>query len=126
MRLSSCCSAGLAVEHGSTLPNAATVSAGLHPTLILPSRRPPACCDGPAGPFLADTIVRPCPMTSQRADAAARRALILDAADAVFGQHGVTAPLDLVVQAREGSPRSLPWIPPLSHSNIFDALGRKS
>ncbi len=36
-------------------------------------------------------------MTSQRADAAARRALILDAADAVFGQHGVTAPLDLVV-----------------------------
>ncbi|WP_312237450.1 TetR/AcrR family transcriptional regulator [Stenotrophomonas sp.] len=37
-------------------------------------------------------------MTSQRADAAARRALILDAADAVFGQHGVTAPLDLVVE----------------------------
>ena len=37
-------------------------------------------------------------MQSQRADAAARRALILDAADAVFGQHGVTAPLDLVVE----------------------------
>ncbi|MGH8044235.1 MAG: TetR/AcrR family transcriptional regulator, partial [Stenotrophomonas sp.] len=37
-------------------------------------------------------------MPSQRADAAARRALILDAADAVFGQHGVTAPLDLVVE----------------------------
>jgi AcrR family transcriptional regulator len=37
-------------------------------------------------------------MTSQRADAAARRAQILDAADAVFGQHGVTAPLDLVVE----------------------------
>lgn len=36
-------------------------------------------------------------MPTQRADAAARRALILDAADAVFGQHGVTAPLDLVV-----------------------------
>jgi len=36
-------------------------------------------------------------MTAQRADAAARRALILDAADHVFGQHGVTAPLDLVV-----------------------------
>lgn len=34
-------------------------------------------------------------MQSQRADAAARRALILDAADSVFGQHGVTAPLDL-------------------------------
>ncbi|PSD33003.1 TetR/AcrR family transcriptional regulator [Stenotrophomonas maltophilia] len=37
-------------------------------------------------------------MTAQRADAAARRALILDAADHVFGQHGVTAPLDLVVE----------------------------
>lgn len=37
-------------------------------------------------------------MQSQRADAAARRALILDAADHVFGQHGVTAPLDLVVE----------------------------
>ncbi|MFG3447431.1 TetR/AcrR family transcriptional regulator [Stenotrophomonas sp. NPDC047960] len=37
-------------------------------------------------------------MQSQRADAAARRALILDAADSVFGQHGVTAPLDLVVE----------------------------
>ncbi len=37
-------------------------------------------------------------MTTQRADAAARRALILDAADAVFGQHGVTAPLDMVVE----------------------------
>jgi len=37
-------------------------------------------------------------MTTQRADAAARRALILDAADHVFGQHGVTAPLDLVVE----------------------------
>jgi len=37
-------------------------------------------------------------MTSLRADAAARRALILDAADHVFGEHGVTAPLDLVVE----------------------------
>ena len=37
-------------------------------------------------------------MTTQRADAAARRALILDAADAVFGQHGVNAPLDMVVE----------------------------
>ncbi|WMJ68446.1 TetR/AcrR family transcriptional regulator [Stenotrophomonas sp. 24(2023)] len=37
-------------------------------------------------------------MSPQRADAAARRALILDAADHVFGQHGVTAPLDLVVE----------------------------
>lgn len=36
-------------------------------------------------------------MTSLRSDAAARRALILDAADHVFGNHGVTAPLDLVV-----------------------------
>jgi len=37
-------------------------------------------------------------MPTQRADAAARRAQILDAADAVFGQHGVNAPLDLVVE----------------------------
>lgn len=37
-------------------------------------------------------------MNSLRADAAARRASILDAADHVFGQHGVTAPLDLVVE----------------------------
>lgn len=37
-------------------------------------------------------------MPTLRADAAARRAQILDAADAVFGQHGVTAPLDLVVE----------------------------
>jgi len=37
-------------------------------------------------------------MPHLRADAAARRALILDAADHVFGQHGVTAPLDLVVE----------------------------
>ena len=36
-------------------------------------------------------------MPTLRADAAARRALILDAADHVFGNHGVTAPLDLVV-----------------------------
>ncbi|MCW4453376.1 TetR/AcrR family transcriptional regulator [Flavobacterium sp. MXW15] len=37
-------------------------------------------------------------MTSIRSDAAIRRAQILDAADAVFGEHGVTAPLDLVVE----------------------------
>jgi len=37
-------------------------------------------------------------MTSIRSDAAARRALLLDAADAVFGEHGITAPLDLVVE----------------------------
>jgi len=37
-------------------------------------------------------------MPTLRADAAARRALILDAADHVFGNHGVTAPLDLVVE----------------------------
>ncbi|MET0129435.1 MAG: TetR/AcrR family transcriptional regulator [Stenotrophomonas chelatiphaga] len=37
-------------------------------------------------------------MPSLRADAAARRALILDAADHVFGNHGVTAPPDLVVE----------------------------
>ncbi len=37
-------------------------------------------------------------MTSIRSDAAARRAQLLDAADAVFGEHGITAPLDLVVE----------------------------
>ncbi len=37
-------------------------------------------------------------MTSIRSDAAARRALLLDAADAVFGEHGITAPLELVVE----------------------------
>lgn len=37
-------------------------------------------------------------MTSLRSDAAARRAQILDAADVVFGEHGITAPLDLVVE----------------------------
>lgn len=37
-------------------------------------------------------------MISTRSDAAARRALLLDAADAVFGEHGITAPLDLVVE----------------------------
>ena len=37
-------------------------------------------------------------MSSLRADAAARRALILDAADHVFGSHGVNAPLELIVE----------------------------
>ncbi|RJG08467.1 TetR/AcrR family transcriptional regulator, partial [Massilia cavernae] len=37
-------------------------------------------------------------MTKLRSDAAIRRDLILDAADAVFSEHGVTAPLDLVVE----------------------------
>jgi len=37
-------------------------------------------------------------MSSQRSDAAARRAVLLDAADAVFTEHGITAPLDLVVE----------------------------
>ncbi|KRB89952.1 TetR/AcrR family transcriptional regulator [Noviherbaspirillum sp. Root189] len=37
-------------------------------------------------------------MTKLRSDAAVRRDLILDAADAVFSEHGVTAPLDLVVE----------------------------
>ena len=36
-------------------------------------------------------------MTILRSDAALRRDQILDAADAVFASHGVTAPLDLVV-----------------------------
>jgi hypothetical protein len=35
-------------------------------------------------------------MMKQRSDAAQRRGLILDAADEVFSEHGVTAPLDLV------------------------------
>lgn len=37
-------------------------------------------------------------MTSIHTDAAARRALLLDAADAVFGEHGINAPLELVVE----------------------------
>ncbi|MGH8072706.1 MAG: TetR/AcrR family transcriptional regulator [Lysobacter sp.] len=37
-------------------------------------------------------------MNTLRCDAAARRELILDAADAVFSEQGVTAPLDLVVE----------------------------
>lgn len=36
-------------------------------------------------------------MTSLRSDAALRRDQILDAADAVFSEYGITAPLDLVV-----------------------------
>lgn len=36
-------------------------------------------------------------MTTLRADAALRRDQILDAADAVFAERGITAPLDLVV-----------------------------
>ena len=44
-------------------------------------------------------------MTSLRSDAVARRALLLDAADAVFGEHGITAPLDLVVE-RDGVGRA--------------------
>lgn len=37
-------------------------------------------------------------MTSQRSDAAARRASLLDAADAVFTAHGITAPLELIIE----------------------------
>jgi AcrR family transcriptional regulator len=37
-------------------------------------------------------------MLKLRSDAALRRDLILNAADAVFAEHGVTAPLDLVVE----------------------------
>ncbi|MFL6671910.1 MAG: TetR/AcrR family transcriptional regulator [Massilia sp.] len=37
-------------------------------------------------------------MAKLRSDAAVRRDLILNAADAVFSEHGVTAPLDLVVE----------------------------
>lgn len=33
-----------------------------------------------------------------RADARSRRAALLDAADSVFSEHGITAPLDLVVE----------------------------
>jgi AcrR family transcriptional regulator len=44
-------------------------------------------------------------MMKQRSDAALRRDLLLDAADAVFSEHGVTAPLDLVV-ARAGVGRA--------------------
>lgn len=37
-------------------------------------------------------------MGKHRSDAAVRRLLILDAADAIFSEYGVTAPLDLVVE----------------------------
>jgi AcrR family transcriptional regulator len=37
-------------------------------------------------------------MTSRRPSADVRRAQLLDVADAVFAEHGVTAPLDLVVE----------------------------
>ncbi len=37
-----------------------------------------------------------CP--TKRPDAATRRAQLLDAADTVFTQHGVNAPLELVVE----------------------------
>jgi AcrR family transcriptional regulator len=37
-------------------------------------------------------------MMKQRSDAALRRDLLLNSADAVFSEHGVTAPLDLVVE----------------------------
>lgn len=37
-------------------------------------------------------------MKSPRSDAAERRERLLDSADIVFSQHGITAPLDLVVQ----------------------------
>lgn len=39
-----------------------------------------------------------CKMQKLRSDAAQRRDQLLDAADAVFSEHGVTAPLDLVVE----------------------------
>lgn len=44
-------------------------------------------------------------MTSLRSDAATRRGQLLDAADAVFEQHGITAPLELVI-ARAGVGRA--------------------
>lgn len=37
-------------------------------------------------------------MNSKRPSSAERRAQLLDAADAVFAEHGVTAPLDLIVE----------------------------
>ena len=38
------------------------------------------------------------PMSSPRPSSAERRAQLLDAADAIFAEHGVTAPLDLIVE----------------------------
>lgn len=55
-------------------------------------------CDDASGLAYRTILSENNRMTSLRADAAARRALILDAADHVFGNHGVTAPLDLVVE----------------------------
>lgn len=67
-------------------------------------------------------------MTALRADAAARRALILDAADHVFGSHGVTAPLDLVVEraqvGRATLYRNFPDRAALIHALLERAVAR--
>ena len=56
-----------------------------------------------------------------RSDAALRRDQILDAADAVFASHGVTAPLDLVV-ARAGVGRATLYRNFPDRAALVDAL----
>ena len=67
-------------------------------------------------------------MPALRADAAARRAQILDAADHVFGSHGVTAPLDLVVEraqvGRATLYRNFPDRAALIHALLERTVGR--
>ncbi|MFC3457920.1 TetR/AcrR family transcriptional regulator [Massilia haematophila] len=60
-------------------------------------------------------------MTIFRSDAALRRDQILDAADAVFSSHGVTAPLDLVV-ARAGVGRATLYRNFPDRAALVDAL----
>jgi AcrR family transcriptional regulator len=60
-------------------------------------------------------------MQKLRSDAAQRRDLILDAADAVFSEHGVTAPLDLVVE-RAGVGRATLYRNFPDRAALMDAL----
>lgn len=59
--------------------------------------------------------------TTLRSDAALRRDQILDAADAVFSRHGVTAPLDLVV-AQAGVGRATLYRNFPDRAALMDAL----
>ena len=79
----------LHVANGTSLPRASS---------FIRHETNPALTGDRQASLRSDIFVRKCRMTSLRSDAAARRALILDAADHVFGNHGVTAPLDLVVE----------------------------
>lgn len=68
-------------------------------------RRVPVFCWHSDNPTEAAALAVHTRMSTLRSDAALRRDQILDAADAVFAEHGITAPLDLVV-ARAGVGRA--------------------